>query len=98
MLSLIFVTMPLAIGAAVAVLTRLPAVVSFAALGTGGLTMAGFYQDGLILSRALLEAAGAPHGMLNGTPFKSPVWRLVGVRIGLAGLRRRAAPSPSGRW
>ena len=21
-------------------------------------------------------------GMLNGTPFKSPVWRLVGVRIG----------------
>jgi len=52
-LSLIFVTMPLAIGAAVAVLTRLPAVVSFAALGTGGLTMAGFYQDGLILSTAL---------------------------------------------
>ena len=28
-------------------------------------------------------------GMLNGTPFKSPVWRLAGVRIGRRGLRRR---------
>ena len=40
--SLIFVTMPLAIGVAVAALTKLPAVVSFAALGAGGLTMASF--------------------------------------------------------
>jgi non-ribosomal peptide synthetase-like protein len=56
-LSLIFVTMPLAIAAAVAVLTRLPAVVSFAVLGAGGLTMASFYQDGLILSTALFGGA-----------------------------------------
>ena len=52
-LSLIFVTMPLAVAAAVALLTRLPAAVSMASLGTGGLIMASFYQDGLILSTAL---------------------------------------------
>ncbi len=56
-LSLIFVTMPLAIGAAVAALTRLPAVVSLASLGAGGFTMASFYQDGLILSAALFGGA-----------------------------------------
>ena len=56
-LSLIFATLPLAIGAAVAALTRLPAVVSFASLGEGGLTMASFYQDGLILSTALFAGA-----------------------------------------
>jgi len=51
--TLIFVTMPLAVAAGVAVLTKLPAVVSFAALGAGGLTMASFYTDGLVLSIAL---------------------------------------------
>ena len=56
-LSLIFVTMPLAIGAAVAALTGLPAVASLASLGAGGLTMASFYQDGLILSAALFGGA-----------------------------------------
>ncbi len=50
LLSLIFVTMPLAIAAAVVVLTRLPAAVSLASLGAGGLTMASFYTEGLILS------------------------------------------------
>src|SRR5208282_1294888 len=53
LLSLIFVTMPLAIGVGVAVLTRLPAVVSLASLGAGGLTMASFYREGLIVSTAL---------------------------------------------
>ena len=51
--SLLFITVPVAIGLAVAALTKLPAVVSFAALGPQGLTMASFYQDGLILSAAL---------------------------------------------
>ena len=57
LLSLIFVTMPLAIGAGVAVLTRLPAVASLASLGAGGLTMASFYQEGLIVSTALFGGA-----------------------------------------
>ncbi|HYB15972.1 MAG TPA: hypothetical protein VEF71_10940, partial [Streptosporangiaceae bacterium] len=55
--SLIVVTMPLAIAAAVAALTKLPPVVSFAALGAGGLTLASFYTDGLILSTALFAGA-----------------------------------------
>ena len=55
--SLIFVTMQLAIGVAVAALTKLPAVVSFAALGAGGLTMASFYQEGLVISTALFCGA-----------------------------------------
>jgi len=50
---LIFVTMPLALGAGVAALTRLPAVSSLAALGAGGLTTWSFYEDGLIVSLAL---------------------------------------------
>ena len=57
LLSLIFVTMPLAVGAGVAVLTRLPAVASLASLGAGGLTMASFYQEGLIVSTALFGGA-----------------------------------------
>jgi non-ribosomal peptide synthetase-like protein len=55
--SLIFVIMPLAIGAAVAALTKLPAVLSLASLGAGGLTMASLYQDGLILSSVLFAGA-----------------------------------------
>ena len=55
--SLIFVTMPLSIGAGVAALTKLPAVVSFAALGSGGLTMASFYLEGLVISIALFCGA-----------------------------------------
>ncbi len=55
--SLIFVIMPLAIGTAVAALTKLPAVVSFASLGAGGLTLASFYQEGLILSSVLFAGA-----------------------------------------
>jgi amino acid adenylation domain-containing protein len=57
LLSLTFVTMPLAIGAGVAVLARLPAVASLASLGAGGLTMASFYQEGLIVSTALFGGA-----------------------------------------
>ena len=57
LLSLIFVTMPLVIGAGVAGLTRLPAVASLASLGAGGLTMASFYQEGLIVSTALFGGA-----------------------------------------
>jgi non-ribosomal peptide synthetase-like protein len=56
-LSLVFVTMPLVIAAAVAVLTQLPQVVSFASLGAGELTLASFYTDGLILSTALFAGA-----------------------------------------
>jgi non-ribosomal peptide synthetase-like protein len=55
--SLIFVIMPLAIGTAVATLTRLPTVVSLASLGTGGLMTASLYQDGLILSSVLFVGA-----------------------------------------
>ncbi len=57
LLSLTFVTLPLAAGAGVAVLTRLPAVASLASLGAGGLTMASFYQEGLIISTALFGGA-----------------------------------------
>ena len=71
-LSLIFVTMPLAIGAAVAVLTRLPAVVSSAALGTGGLTVAGFYTDGLILSTAAVRRRDPPRGRRRGDGSAHP--------------------------
>jgi len=55
--SLIFVTMPLAIGAAAAGLTKLPAAVSLASPGAGGFTTAGFYTEGLILSAALFTGA-----------------------------------------
>ena len=37
-------------------------------------------------------------GVFNGTPFKSLVWRLLGVRIGKQGLRRRLRHDRSGRW
>ena len=57
LLSLIFVTMPLAVGAGIAVLTRLPAAVSLTSLGAGGLTMVSFYQEGLIVSAALFSGA-----------------------------------------
>jgi len=57
MLSLIFVDMPLVIGAAVLVLTKVPAVVSFAAPGAGEFTMASFYTDGLVLSTVLFAGA-----------------------------------------
>ena len=57
LLSLIFVTMPLAIGAGIAALARLPAVASLASLGAGGLTMASFYSEGLIVSTALFAGA-----------------------------------------
>ena len=53
----IFVIMPLAIGAATAALTRLPAAVSRAFLGASGLTTTSFYQDGLILSSVLFAGA-----------------------------------------
>jgi non-ribosomal peptide synthetase-like protein len=51
--SLIFVIMPLAAGAGIAALTRLPAVVSLASLGAGGLTRVSFYEEGLLMSAAL---------------------------------------------
>ncbi|HUK72336.1 MAG TPA: Pls/PosA family non-ribosomal peptide synthetase [Streptosporangiaceae bacterium] len=57
LLSLIFVTMPLAAGAGVAVLTRLPVVAPLASLGAGGITMVSFYQEGLIVSIVLFGGA-----------------------------------------
>jgi len=56
-LSLLLVTLPLALGGGAAVLTKVPAVVSFATLGAGGITAASFYTDGLIVSFALFCAA-----------------------------------------
>lgn len=54
---LIFVTMPLVIGAAEAAMSKLPALASVTGPGTGGLTTASFYREGLILSGALFGAA-----------------------------------------
>jgi len=53
----IFVTMPLAIAAAVAVLTKVPAVASLDSLGAGGLGRESFYTDGLILATVLFGGA-----------------------------------------
>ena len=57
LLTLLFVTLPLAVGAGVAVLTKVPAVISLAASGAGGLTMASFYEEGLVLSTAAFFGA-----------------------------------------
>jgi len=80
-LSLIFVTLPLAIAAAVAALTKLPAVVSFASLGAGGPTTASFYDDGLVISTALFAGA-----ILIGAAVVLTVPRV---------LRRLIAPGPT---
>jgi non-ribosomal peptide synthetase-like protein len=56
-LSLLFVTLPLATGVGVAGLTKLPVIASFAALGARGLTMTDFYEDGLLVSTALFCGA-----------------------------------------
>ena len=50
LLTLLGVTLPLTLAAAVAGLTTVPAVVSLAASGAGGLTRASFYEEGLVLS------------------------------------------------
>jgi len=55
-LGLLFVTLPLATSAGVAVLTRLPLVASLADLGTDGLTTEDFYRDGLMISSAVFCA------------------------------------------
>jgi len=55
--TLMFVAMPMALGAAVAGLTRLPAAVSLASLGADGLVTASFYQEGLVLSGVLFAGA-----------------------------------------
>jgi non-ribosomal peptide synthetase-like protein len=51
------VTLPLAAGLGVAGLTRLPSVTALAALGADGVTTAGFYDDGLVVSLALFAGA-----------------------------------------
>jgi non-ribosomal peptide synthetase-like protein len=56
-LSLLLVTLPLATVAGVAALSRIPAVVSFASLGGGGLKTEAFYEDGLIASTATFFGA-----------------------------------------
>jgi non-ribosomal peptide synthetase-like protein len=56
-LSLLFVTLPLATAVGVAGLTKLPAISSFATLGARGITLAGFYEDGLVVSIALFGGA-----------------------------------------
>jgi non-ribosomal peptide synthetase-like protein len=57
LLTLLCVTLPLAVGVPVAALTRLPAVVSLGAAGAGGLTTASFYEEGLVLSTAAFFGA-----------------------------------------
>ncbi|HEY1819145.1 MAG TPA: Pls/PosA family non-ribosomal peptide synthetase [Trebonia sp.] len=56
-LSLVFVTLPLAAAVGVAGLTKLPAITSLAALGAGGLTGTDFYEDGLLVSTVLFCGA-----------------------------------------
>jgi non-ribosomal peptide synthetase-like protein len=56
-LSLLFVTLPLATAVSVAGLTKLPALSSLAALGARGLTMTDFYEDGLVVSTVLFCGA-----------------------------------------
>ena len=57
LLTLLFVTLPLAAGLSVAGLTKLPAVASLAALGAGGISGSDFYEDGLLASTALFAGA-----------------------------------------
>jgi non-ribosomal peptide synthetase-like protein len=56
-LTLIFVALPLAAGAGVAGLTKLPVVASLATLGGRGFGMTDFYEDGLLVSTALFCGA-----------------------------------------
>jgi non-ribosomal peptide synthetase-like protein len=56
-IGLIFVTVPLALAASVAVLTKVRAVVSLESLGAGGLGRESFYTDGLVLATALFGGA-----------------------------------------
>jgi non-ribosomal peptide synthetase-like protein len=57
LLTLLFVTLPLAVCVAVTALTKVPAVVSLAAWGAGGLTTASFYEEGLVLSTVVFFGA-----------------------------------------
>jgi non-ribosomal peptide synthetase-like protein len=57
LLSLLFVTLPIATWVGVAGLTRLPAISSVAALGARGFAMTDFYEDGLVVSTALFCGA-----------------------------------------
>jgi non-ribosomal peptide synthetase-like protein len=56
-LTLLFVTLPLAAAVGVAGLTKLPAVASLATLGARGFGMTDFYEDGLLVSTALFCGA-----------------------------------------
>jgi non-ribosomal peptide synthetase-like protein len=56
-LTLLFVTLPLAAGVGVAALTKLPVVASIAALGARGFGMSDFYEDGLLTSTVLFCGA-----------------------------------------
>jgi non-ribosomal peptide synthetase-like protein len=56
-LTLLLVTLPLATAAGVAVLSRVPAVASFAARGADGPTTEVFYQDGLLASTVMFFGA-----------------------------------------
>ncbi len=56
-LILLFVTLPIATGAGVALLTKLPAVASLTTLGARGFGVSGFYEDGLLVSTALFCGA-----------------------------------------
>ena len=57
LVTLLFVTLPLAAGAGVAGLTKVPVVASVATLGARGFGMTDFYEDGLIASTALFCGA-----------------------------------------
>jgi acetyltransferase-like isoleucine patch superfamily enzyme len=57
LLILLCVTVPLTLCAAVAGLTKVPAVVSLTASGAGGLTKAAFYEKGLLVSTAAFFGA-----------------------------------------
>jgi acetyltransferase-like isoleucine patch superfamily enzyme len=83
LLILLCVTLPLTLAAAAAGLTKVPAVVSLAASGPGGLTKASFYAEGLVLSTVAFFGA-----LLLGGLVLAAVPRL---RAG-TGLRAKSRP------
>jgi len=88
LLTLLCVTLPLALCAAVAGLTKVPAVVSLAASGAGGLATAGFYEEGLAFSTAAFFGAILLCGLVAVTVPP------VRADTGLLGAPRREIPRP----
>ena len=102
LLSLIFVTMPLAIGAGVAVLTRLPAVASLASLGAGrcsrwraSTSRARSCPRCCSSARILIGAAVVVHGAACPAPVHHTRPRLSALRPAPLGAPRRSGGSPT---